>query len=102
MPRGVFLDAVGAKWRINRDRNCTREKNSRVRHEEGPRSRQHQRHASAGRYATARQLRGAAVPGGVELAKGERKAVFPGFAIFGDDEVRTLGVMCSAISQHID
>jgi len=84
LPRGVFLDAVGAKWWIDRDRNGSGEKYPGVRYEEGARSRQHQRHASARGHATPRQLRGRAVSGGVQVTKGQRKAAFPALVILGD------------------
>src|SRR5258708_13004588 len=102
MGGGIFCDGVGAKGGINWDGNRSREKNPSVRDEESPRSRQHHRYAPACGYSTPRQLRGAAVPSGVELAKGQRKAAFPGFAIFGDEEVRTLAVLPTPQSQSIN
>ncbi len=102
LPRGVLLDAVGAKRRVDGDRNRSGEKNPRVRHEESARSRQHQRNASARGYATPRQLRGAPVSRGVKIGKGQRKAALSVITIFCNQQVRTVGVVHRAIPQNID
>src|SRR5207302_1833435 len=102
LPCGIFLDAVGAKGGIDGDGNRSGEKNPRIGYEEGARSRQHQRDASAGGHTTPRQLRGAAVSGGIELAKGQRTAAFPGITVLGDPQVRAQGVVRGAIPQHLD
>ena len=102
MPRGIFLDAVGAKRGIDGDGNRSGEKNPRIGYEEGARSRQHERHASAGGHTTPGQLRGAAVSSGIELAEGQRTAAFPGITVVGDQQVRALGVVRGAIPQHPD
>src|SRR2546427_12123505 len=83
LPRGVFLDAIRAKWRIDGDGNRSGEKNPGVRYEESSRSRQHHRYAPACRHSTPRQLRGAPVPSGVELAERKRRTAFASLTILG-------------------
>src|SRR5882724_9701681 len=59
----------------------------------------HQRDASPGGNAAASEFGGAALGGGVEIAESQRETLA---AVFGDEEMRAIGVMRCAMAQDVE
>jgi len=102
LPLCVLLDAVRAVRRVDGHRNGARQQNGGVTNEKLARSGQHQRHAPSRGNASPRQFFGAPLCGGVELAKRQRVVMFAVLVVLGDQQVRAVGVVNSAVADDID
>jgi hypothetical protein len=99
---GVFFDSICAKGRIDRDGNCAREQNPRVRNKKRARGGKHERNTAAGRNATARELGGTALSSVVKLRESQPVRFVARVGILGNVQMDALGVVDGAIAKNLD
>src|SRR4029434_7299190 len=93
---------IGAKGRINRDGNPTREQDPGVGNKKRARGRQHEGDTTTGRNTTAREFSGTTMRGAVKIREGKCVHFVPGFGVLGNVQMNALGVVDGAVAENLD
>ncbi len=101
MPFGILLDAIRAKWRVNGYRHRSCQQDTRIADEKLPRRRrQHQRNAPARGHTAPPQFLRALLRRRIEFAKSQCELVLAAFIVFGDQQMRAIGIVYAAVANH--